>query len=184
MDLRTIQLQTLPLSTFDVFIDNLTTELDNLVHYDCKTTTNTQITKFHGHRAPIISLRQFVERVTSYATCTVECFVIALVYIQRISIQEKPFVNCMTIHRLFITSVLIAAKYCDDIFFDNKFYATVGGIPCTELNALELEFLVRSKFSLAISNDEFQKFSYVLCGPDQPKRSEPLTYFSVPHKNL
>ena len=76
--------------------------------------------------------------------------------------QKQGFVNIMTIQRLFLASLLLASKYFDDLFYNNKFYAKVGGIPCSELNDLEREFLTRCGFSLSISPEEFLLFSHVL----------------------
>lgn len=44
-------------------------------------------------------------------------------------------------HRVILTSVVLAAKFFDDRYYSNKFYAAVGGVRTKELNALEAEFL-------------------------------------------
>uniref|UniRef100_A0A7S4PH37 Cyclin n=1 Tax=Paramoeba aestuarina TaxID=180227 RepID=A0A7S4PH37_9EUKA len=173
-----MQLQTLPCSSLEEFIDALTTELGELIAFGAGETSRRE-TKFHALRAPIISLRQYVERVTTYAPCTVECFVVALVYLNRMSSQKLGFINPMTIHRLFLASLLLAAKYYDDLYFNNKFYARVGGISCKELNALELEFLIRTEFSLGISKEEFLKFSHVLSSSPCHSKTASDPFFSV-----
>jgi hypothetical protein len=159
-------MQTLPNTTIDVFITSLANALQNIMAKD-STYTNTNLTRFHAPRVPSISVRQYVERVVSYAPCTVESFVVALVYLNRIAEnQGAVFVNPRTIHRLFITSVLVAAKYSDDIYFNNKYYARVGGISGSEMNALELEFLFRLKFDCNSTAEEFSEFSHVLYEPE------------------
>ncbi len=62
--------------------------------------------------------------VVVQAACSGECFVLALVYIDRI-IQSNPsfMVNSLNIHRLLITSVMLAAKFFDDQYFNNAYYA-------------------------------------------------------------
>ena len=87
-------------------------------------------------------------------------------------VEKKGFINSLTIHRLFLTSLLLASKYNDDLYFNNKFYARVGGIPLKELNALEIEFLNRSKFRLSISNDDFMRFSHIIQGSSCRKRGD------------
>jgi hypothetical protein len=161
-----MQMQTLPNTTIDVFVNSLSNALQNLVNSGTVYTTS-DLTRFHAPRTPSISIRQYVERVVTYAPCTVECFVVALVYLNRVSKNQGAiFVNPRTIHRLFVTSVLLAAKYCDDIYFNNKYYARVGGISCSEMNALELEFLFRSKFECNVSSEEFNMFSHILYEPE------------------
>jgi len=96
------------------------------------------VSKFHALRPPAISIRDYLARVAKYAACSGECFVLALVYIDRI-IQANPsfVVNSLNIHRLLITSVMLAAKFFDDQYFNNAYYAKVGGVPCAEMNSLE-----------------------------------------------
>lgn len=73
------------------------------------------LSKFHALRPPAISIKDYLQRVAKYAACSGECFVLALVYIDRI-IQSNPtfVVNSLNIHRLLITSIMLAAKFFDD----------------------------------------------------------------------
>jgi len=66
----------------------------------------------------------------------------AIIYIDRISNMNSTInLNKKTIHKLFLTSVVVAAKFQDDAFFYNSFYAYIGGIKSTEMNFMEKEFL-------------------------------------------
>lgn len=78
------------------------------------------LSKFHALRPPAISIKDYLQRVAKYAACSGECFVLALVYIDRI-IQSNPtfVVNSLNIHRLLITSIMLAAKFFDDQYFNN-----------------------------------------------------------------
>ena len=109
------------------------------------------VTKFHALRAPSISIQDYLDRIFKYASCSCECFVLALIYIDRV-IQRQDFViNSLNIHRIIITSVMLSAKFFDDHYFKNAFYAKVGGVPCSEINSLEVEFLFLINFSLHVS---------------------------------
>lgn len=50
-------------------------------------------------------------------------------------------VTSLTIHRLVVTAVMLAAKLMDDKYYNNAFYAKIGGITTSELNHMELEML-------------------------------------------
>ena len=50
-------------------------------------------------------------------------------------------VTSLTVHRLVITAVMLAAKLMDDKYYNNAFYAKIGGITTSELNHMELEML-------------------------------------------
>ena len=95
--------------------------------YNPNNPNNSNITKFHALRAPGIGIKDYLSRVAKYAACSGECFVLCLVYIDRI-IQSNPnfIVNSLNIHRLLITSIMLSAKYFDDQYYNNSYYAKVG----------------------------------------------------------
>ncbi|KAI9233663.1 MAG: cyclin-domain-containing protein [Podila humilis] len=66
-------------------------------------------------------------------------------------------INSFNIHRLLITTVMVAAKFTSDLFYSNARYAKVGGLNLPELNQLELEFLFTSRFELNVKVDEIQR---------------------------
>jgi hypothetical protein len=49
--------------------------------------------------------------------------------------------SSLTCHRFIIASITVCSKGLCDSFCTNALYARVGGIPVTELNVLEREFL-------------------------------------------
>jgi hypothetical protein len=53
---------------------------------------------------------------------------------------------------------MLAAKFFDDQYFNNAYYAKVGGVPCNEMNSLELEFLFLVNFSLHVTPDVYTKY--------------------------
>ena len=62
------------------------------------------ITKFHALKPPPITVREYLERVAKYSGCSGECFVLALIYIDRIIQNNETFVvNSLNVHRLLIT---------------------------------------------------------------------------------
>jgi len=122
------------------------------------------LSKFHALRPPTISIKDYLIRIAKYAVCSSECFVLALVYIDRV-IQRNPdfVVNSLNIHRLLITSVMLAAKFFDDQYFNNAYYAKVGGVPCNEMNSLEVEFLFMTNFTLFVPSEQYRQYHTELC---------------------
>jgi len=45
------------------------------------------------------------------------------------------------VHRLLITAIMLASKFFDDVYYNNAYYARVGGISNSEVNSLEMEML-------------------------------------------
>ena len=131
------------------------------------------LTKFDANRKPAISILHYLERIAKYAPCSSQCFILALIYIDRIvdgkrrrrsSSSAGIVLTSLNVHRLFITAVLIAAKYFDDKYYKNQFYARVGGVPNDELNALELEFLFLLDFELYADYREYDKYKLQMLG--------------------
>jgi len=117
-----------------------------------------QVTKFHALKAPGIGVEAYLERVQKYASCSNECFILALIYIDRLIERNNFLLTELNVHRVVITAILLAAKFFDDAYYNNAYYAKVGGVLVSELNGLEVDFLFRINFSLHASPDVFQKY--------------------------
>jgi len=117
-----------------------------------------QITKFHALKAPGIGILQYLERIHKYASCSTECFILALIYIDRLIQGNNFLLTELNVHRVIITSILLAAKFFDDAYYNNAYYAKVGGVLVSEMNRLEVEFLFRINFSLHVSPELYSKY--------------------------
>lgn len=116
------------------------------------------VTKFHALRPPSISILDYCARIHKYASCSPECFVLALVYIDRLIQRNSLLLNSLNVHRIIITAVMLAAKFFDDQYYNNAYYAKVGGVPTSEVNSLELEFLFCINFTLHVPTDVYEKY--------------------------
>ncbi|MBA0583384.1 hypothetical protein Gohar_006449 [Gossypium harknessii] len=75
-----------------------------------------KISVFHGLTRPTISIQSYLHRIYKYANCSPSCFIVAYVYLDRFA-QRQPSlpINSFNVHRLLITSVMVAAKFMDDM---------------------------------------------------------------------
>ncbi|KAF9964969.1 hypothetical protein BGZ70_005653 [Mortierella alpina] len=128
---------------------------------------HTSFTRFHARSIPSISINAYLTRILKYCPCANECFLSLLVYFDRMArnVEEitggegRQFsIDSYNIHRLIIAGIMVSAKYFSDVFFTNSRYAKVGGLPVSELNQLEVEFLTLNNFALAISIEELQTY--------------------------
>ncbi|GKY93336.1 hypothetical protein MPSEU_000301200 [Mayamaea pseudoterrestris] len=117
-----------------------------------------QVTRFHAMKAPGITVQAYLERIHKYASCSNECFVLALIYIDRLIQRSNFLLTELNVHRVVITAVLLAAKFFDDAYYNNAYYAKVGGVLVSEMNGLEVDFLFRINFSLHVASDVFSKY--------------------------
>ena len=124
--------------------------------------STSQINIFHTDSIPSISIDKYVERIAFYTDVSEECLILSLISVSRIfySVEGQKWVNALSIHRLFLTSVLCNGKFQDDSYWNNAYYARVGGVPLNEMARLEVEFLFLMKFELFVSDRTFYKFYY------------------------
>ncbi|XP_021755216.1 cyclin-U4-1-like [Chenopodium quinoa] len=118
-----------------------------------------KVSVFHGLTRPTISVQSYLERIFKYANCSPSCFVVAYVYLDRFT-QRQPLlpINSYNVHRLLITSVMISAKFMDDMYYNNAYYAKIGGITITEMNFLEVDFLFGLGFHLNVTPNTFHTY--------------------------
>lgn len=115
---------------------------------------------FHGLRAPTIGVHSYIMRIFKYAKCSPSCFVLAYAYIIKLTATQLggPSITSLNVHRLLITSVMVAAKLIDDCHYNNAYYAKIGGVSTMEMNGLELAFLSGLGYRLHMSMSAFQSF--------------------------
>ncbi|KAL3538089.1 hypothetical protein ACH5RR_001455 [Cinchona calisaya] len=120
------------------------------------------VTIFHGSRAPTLSIRQYIERIFKYANCSPSCFVVAYVYMETFLRRTNGHLTSLNVHRLLITSFMLAVKFLEDECYNNVYYAKVGGITTAEINRLEMKLLVAVDFRLHVSIQTFDHFCFQL----------------------
>ncbi|TFK85071.1 cyclin-domain-containing protein [Polyporus arcularius HHB13444] len=128
---------------------------------------------FHARNVPTIALEAYLTRIQKYCPASNEVFLSLLVYFDRMMKLAKEScgkvfaIDMYNVHRLVIAGVTVASKFFSDVFYTNSRYAKVGGLPLSELNQLELQFLLLNNFSLMISQEEMQFYSSKLAQQSQ-----------------
>jgi hypothetical protein len=113
--------------------------------------------RFDSSRVPQVSLYNYMDRLKKYTHCDT-AFIVALIYIDRISAEDPNFVLApKNVHRLLLTCTTLAEKYINDVPYINTFYANVGGISLEELNRLEVILLNALMWRLGVSPEEYDR---------------------------
>ena len=75
-------------------------------------------------------------------------------------VQFNPdfVISSLNVHRLLITAIMLASKFFDDVYYNNAYYARVGGISNSEVNSLEMEMLRMISFSLFVQPDQYERY--------------------------
>jgi len=113
---------------------------------------------FFSPKAPSISIKKYLDLcIYKRFNCSDECFVLALIYINRITKMQPTVTLCsVSAHRLVFFAVLVATKYHDDERYSNSYYAKCGGLPLDEVNMAEANFLKMLDWKLNVEPKEYQ----------------------------
>jgi len=85
-------------------------------------------------------------------------------------------VSPLNTHRLLVISVMVAAKFQDDIYYGNDYYARVAGVSLKEINTLEDHFLRLLSWRANVSVHEYTAYHAQMLGTvtDRPGDLHPL----------
>lgn len=120
-------------------------------------------TYFDAKEPPLISISDYIERISIYTHINNAILIIAIILIDRLLKSDNGIKLCYkNAHRLIIAAALIASKLLDDYSYSNAYYATVGGISHYEMNTLERCFLISMNWDIAVSDLDFQEAIYTL----------------------
>lgn len=125
---------------------------------------------FEAAEKPSIGVHDYVKRIAQYTECSPECFIIALVYVDRLMTLHEGFVlHSLNFHRLFLTSAMLSTKFYEDKYFNNSFWARVGGVSVAEMNRQEIQFLsmLQWEFNIKVQSYEQYLMQLVLFGESQ-----------------
>mmetsp|Transcript_53844 Transcript_53844/g.106222 ORF Transcript_53844/g.106222 Transcript_53844/m.106222 type:complete len:90 (+) Transcript_53844:3-272(+) len=67
-------------------------------------------------------------------------------------------ISNFNIHRLLSVSLMLAAKFHDDVFYANPHYAKVAGLQVQEFNRLEEQLLEMLKWQLNVLPGEYDAY--------------------------
>ena len=151
----------------DCVVDDMETSLEhvastNEVHIQQKE-------NFDGEKIPQINLNDYLYRLVRYmdewfkvnptaSSVGIRTLVMSVIYIDRIRKMVDGFsLNDYNVHRLFMVSMLLAAKFSEDKPVSNAFWAKVGGVKLDKLNHIESTFCTLTSFNLSVSDEEYDR---------------------------
>jgi len=124
-----------------------------------------RVAPFVGLEIPDIGVVDYCKRLRKYFNCSPSCFVTALMYIdniltktKKLSPEHRVVLDTLTIHRLTLVGLVLAVKYHEDSHYSQAYYAQVGGVTLSELNALERKFVQILEWDLEVSYDKFSRY--------------------------
>ena len=105
-----------------------------------------------------VTLQYFFGRIRRYSQIEKSTLIIILIYIDRVCITSGIILNPHNIHRIILGCLILAIKYNEDVYYNNEYYAKIGGVPLDEINTLEYKSFELIEQNLFISDDIFEKY--------------------------
>jgi len=103
----------------------------------------------------LTKIKPYFMRIAYYTRCSEESLITSLIYIDRLIDHCKLTVTPHNVHKLILTSVLVAVKFCDDDHHKNAYFGKVGCVSNKEMKSLERIFLFKIKFDLCVTNNVY-----------------------------
>ena len=117
---------------------------------------------FNANIIPSISIKDYLIRIQTYSNIERSTLIISLIYIDRFCNKAKVTLTQYNIHKILFTSILMAIKFNEDDFYDNKYYSKIAGVKSKELNVLEYDFIKLLNCGLYVSKDLYDKYELYL----------------------
>lgn len=117
-----------------------------------------------------VTLQYFFGRIRRYSQIEKSTLIIILIYIDRVCITSGIILNPHNIHRLILGCLILAIKYNEDVYYNNEYYAKIGGVPLDEINKLEYKSFELIEQNLFISDDIFEKYLAYITHYDDENR--------------
>lgn len=105
----------------------------------------------------------FLNGLFTQMNCSLEVYVLSLLYIERFCKHHLKFVNVYSIKQVVLASVIVAQKFHDESCYKNDFYAKLDSLSPAEVSCLEEDFLRCIDYSLYVPATEYAQFYNNLC---------------------
>ena len=137
-----------------------------------ETDNNNYFDYFTCKKPPHISILDYLSRIVKYSRPESSTVTLSLILIDRFTDSQNIQLTHLNVHRIILTSIVIAIKYNEDEYYSNSFYAKVGGITLKEFNILEYKFLSSLDFRLYVIEEDFMNYKMHLEGTIEENEEE------------
>ena len=123
-----------------------------------KCNKNFLLKSFTCENIPSISIKDYFLRLSKHAKVNESTIILILIYIDRICNMNHFILTYYNIHKLILAAFILAIKYNEDNYYSMVYYSKIGGVPVSELNKLEFEYLILIGFRLFVHTQLFEKY--------------------------
>ena len=156
-----------------IVVEKISVLLSNICEDNIKEHNDNNLIKPFLTSNPSISIKDYLERLCKYNTINVSTIILILIYIDRICNIYKFKLKYNNIHKLILSSMAVAIKYNEDIFYSTIIYSKLGGISNSEMIFLEHYFVILINFKLFVKEELFKKYNdYFISFDNEEKKGE------------
>ena len=123
-----------------------------------KSKRNILLKSFTNKNIPSISIKDYILRLYKHSKVNESTIILILIYIDRICNMNHFILTYYNIHKLILSTFILAIKYNEENYYSMTYYSKIGGITLSELNNLESECLILIGYNLFVKTNLFEKY--------------------------
>ena len=123
-----------------------------------KCNKNIPLKYFTNKNIPSISIKDYLFRLSKHSKVNESTIILILIYIDRICNMNHFILTYYNIHKLILAAFILAIKYNEEIYYDMFCYSKIGGVKLSELNYLELQYLILIGYNLFVDPKLYDKY--------------------------
>ena len=116
---------------------------------------------FNSDTLPKISLKNYLIRILKYSEIEINTLIGSVIYLDYIC-NKNYIISKYNIYKLLFISILISAKFNEDVIYDNSTFSEISGLPINEVNQMENVFFKAMDYNLYISEEHFNTYKDIL----------------------
>lgn len=147
-------------------INAIVSNLKDIIKENKKNNKNKLILKdniFYLEDLPPISLEKFIQHLVKYTQMDISTLILAIIYMDEFCEKFKYILTLNNIYRLILISAFIGLKYNEDIYVNEKSYASIAGVSVEDLKYLEFQMCVALDFSFFVKSELYQQYFIYFC---------------------
>jgi len=107
---------------------------------------------------PSVTAAEYVFRFMRYIPGMREIGIVALALVDRFLTMDGVSLSEANVHRIWLSSAVVAHKFTEDHYYSGTYYAKIAGIGVGELNDLQLKFFAGIGYCANVTKDEYGEY--------------------------
>jgi len=103
------------------------------------------------------TVEEYLNRLLEWIVCGPECFIVAMCMLKKLeAVAAVPPITQTSVHRVYLTCLMMAVKFVEDETLCNADFAKVGCVAVAELNKMERSAFLALDCNVCVSPEEYE----------------------------